>query len=168
MTSFCIRILYERGFLQIVQTLLYALQYGDAVLLDFGHNVSDTSLVGIAEDGIIAHHATLSDFAVILDVEHRETAGILVEVVHGTVLAAHYPVDIHLEEELSDADITKAAARIGAKTSGSQEGRLRVDLTKEEFKKQQAVLKELQERDVQSLTPIEALLFINQLQDKLK
>ena len=73
-----------------------------------------------------------------------------------------------ISEELSDADITKAAARIGAKASGSHEGKLRVDLTKEEFKKQQAVLKELQERDVQSLTPIEALLFINQLQDKLK
>ena len=73
-----------------------------------------------------------------------------------------------ISEELSDADITKAAARIGANASGSHEGKLRVDLTKEEFKKQQAVLKELQERDVQSLTPIEALLFINQLQDKLK
>ena len=73
-----------------------------------------------------------------------------------------------ISEELSDADITKAAARIGSPREREHTGKLRVDMSREEFKKQQAVLSELSGKDVQALTPIEALLFINELQEKLK
>lgn len=72
-----------------------------------------------------------------------------------------------IAEELSDADITKAAAKLGAGKK-PPEGKLRVNLSREEFKKQQAVLALLSEKDVQSLTPIEALLFVSELQQKLK
>ncbi|MDO4265445.1 MAG: DNA mismatch repair protein MutS [Eubacteriales bacterium] len=73
-----------------------------------------------------------------------------------------------IADELSDADITKAAAKLGTKKAGEASGKLRVNLSKDEFKKQQEVISALSKKDVQGLTPIEALLFINELQEKLK
>ena len=54
--------------------------------------------IRILEDSIITYHTTLSNLAVILDMEHGEASGILVEVIHRAVLATHYPVNVHLEE----------------------------------------------------------------------
>ena len=97
-----------------------------------------------------------------------------------------------IADELSDADITKAAAKLGGRlfqggtasgggsagshAAGGADGasgntaqaKIRVNMTREEFKKQQAVLSELAKKDVQGLTPIEALLFVNELQEQLR
>ena len=75
-----------------------------------------------------------------------------------------------IADELTDADITKAAAKLGKKRPGSasEKEQARAGHSREAVKKEQAVLAELKEKDVQSLTPIEALLFIHALQEKLK
>lgn len=75
--------------------------------------------------------------------------------------------------QLSDADITKAASAIGKKKGAAEDGHgaqstgIRVKLTREAYQKQREVVEALTQKDVQSLTPIEALLFINELQQKL-
>ena len=79
-----------------------------------------------------------------------------------------------IAEELSDADITKAAASLGA--GSGKNGRAqaaaksageKADERRAVQKAQQAILKELAAKDVQHLTPIEALLFVSELQQKL-
>lgn len=86
---------------------------------------------------------------------------------------AGVPADViaranEISEELSDADITKAAAKLGQKRPPAVEGaKLKVNLTKEEFKKQQQVLGRLSGTNVQELTPIEALLLLDELKKQL-
>ena len=69
-----------------------------AVALDFHDEVLETGEFGVLEDGVEAHHAALAHFPFVLDVEHLETAGIALEVVHRGGLADDGPVHIHLEE----------------------------------------------------------------------
>ena len=74
-----------------------------------------------------------------------------------------------IAEELSDADITKAAARLGKNSRTAEKAAgIRVPLSREEWKKQQAVLAALSEKNAQELTPIEALLLVSNLQEQLK
>lgn len=73
--------------------------------------------------------------------------------------------------ELSDADITKAASSIrkhnGQEGATKSSAGIRVKLTREEYKTQREIIEEIRKKDVQALTPIEALLFVNELQQKL-
>ena len=88
---FAIRCLHERSIKQVVKTLLHTLFYGAAVFLNLSYDVAHASSIRILEDSIITYHTTLPNLAVILDMEHGEASGILVEVIHRAVLAAHYP-----------------------------------------------------------------------------
>ena len=76
-----------------------------------------------------------------------------------------------ISEELSRADITKAAKRLNAAggpgSEKKQEKGIRVSLTRDEYRIQKEVISELRNRDVSKLTPIEALLMIDELQKKL-
>ena len=56
--------------------------------------------IEIVEDSVESHHAALTQFLVVLDMEHGETSRILLEVLHRTYVSNHCPVDIHLEEHL--------------------------------------------------------------------
>lgn len=98
---FAIRCFHERSIEQVVKTLLHTLFYGTAVFLNLSYDVAHAGSIRILEDSIITYHTTLSNLAVILDMEHGETSGILVKVIHRAVLATHYPVNVHLENTYS-------------------------------------------------------------------
>ena len=77
-----------------------------------------------------------------------------------------------ISEELSRADITKAAKRLNAAggpgSEKKQEKGIRVSLTRDEYRIQKEVISELRNRDVSKLTPIEALLLVDELKRKLE
>ena len=69
-------------------------------MLQLEHPSFGTSLIEIVEDSIETNHATLTNLAVILDVQQREATGIFIEIVHRTLLSTYCPIYIHLEEEI--------------------------------------------------------------------
>ncbi len=75
-----------------------------------------------------------------------------------------------ISEELSRADITKAAKKLngseGRKDQGSTKG-IRVSMTKEEFRLQKDIADEIRKTDTSKLTPIEALLLLDEMKKKL-
>ena len=57
-------------------------------------------LDAIRENGIEADEPALAQFVYIFNMQHGETAGVLLEVVHGGLLPHHGPVDVHLPEHI--------------------------------------------------------------------
>ena len=75
-----------------------------------------------------------------------------------------------ISEELSRADITKAAKKLnlGTGDNDAQTARkkgIRVDLSREEYKAQREAVDRLRKLDITKITPIEALLMLNELKD---
>ena len=73
----------ELGLVQIVEALSDTWQYLTAVAFDLGDDTHHAGLLHITENGIEAHHSALSDFPVVLYVQHLEPSGKLEEIIHG-------------------------------------------------------------------------------------
>ena len=77
-----------------------------------------------------------------------------------------------ISEELSRADITKATKKLtssrdaGEKTEGTRG--IRVNLSREEYRLQKEAIESLRTVDTSKLTPIEALLLVDELKKKLE
>ena len=75
-----------------------------------------------------------------------------------------------ISEELSRADIVKAAKHLNADGSRAvekpQKG-IKVDITRDEYKLWKNVIGRLKKTDAAKLTPIEALLMVDELQKEL-
>lgn len=90
----------ELGLVQIVEALSDTWQYLTAVAFDLGDDIHHAGLLHITENGIEAHHSALSDFPVVLYVQHLEPSGKLEEIIHRAVLSPYHPVHVHLEEDV--------------------------------------------------------------------